>query len=115
TTTEAVVEGTTIDAATNLNNYDFTTTNSKTFDVNDTTITLDTDVSDLDGLVAEINSQLETAGSNVTVAKNEAGDGLVFTSTEDITLSGADLSDFGLTADTTAAEEVAGGTGTSGG
>ena len=100
----AVVNGGVIDGAGDLNGFDFSGVgNDKTFDVNGVTVTLNTDLSDIDGMITEINTQLEAGNAGVVVTKNDAGDGLVLTSSADIELAGGDLGDFGLTAGTTEA------------
>ena len=96
---------------TEITNFDLGTGADKTFTINGETIALSGDQTDIDTLVVALQTEINNTalGSGVVTVSN-SGNALIFTSSEDIVLAGADLADFGLTSGTTQAVAASGST-----
>ena len=99
--------------STTVSTFDFTGVNSQNFDVGAHTVSLSTDVTDMDGLVTEVQGQLDAAASGTyTVSKNGAGDALIISTaantsaTTDVAISNAGGSMFAASTPTAGTDDV---------
>jgi flagellin len=97
-----------------VSTFDFTGANTQNFTVGGNAVSLNSDVTDIDGLVTEVQNQLDSAASGTySVSKNGAGDALIISTaantsaTTDVTITSAAGSMFAASTAVAGADDVA--------